>query len=68
MHRDPDNAIANPGEAEFHLPGHGEEIRAVGLYSMWAGAYHSTRVYVWADSFESAFEVVGQYEFVAGFA
>ncbi len=32
-----------------------------GLYLMWAGAYGDVRCYVWADSFDTAFECLVEY-------
>lgn len=46
--------IANPGEAEFYEDN--RYVREGPLFELWFGAYGSTKVYVWADGFESAFE------------
>lgn len=52
--KDEEIVVANPGEASSVDPsGRGQELA---LYQMWAGTYGDTRVYIWADSLESAFE------------
>jgi hypothetical protein len=45
--------IANPGEFEVDTE---PRYRTRQLFRMWFGAYGETALYVWADSFESAFE------------
>jgi len=51
--------IANPGEAELYDAQYAHmHRRPTTLYRMWLGAYGTERVYVWADSFESAFETL----------
>lgn len=47
--------IANASEAWFIAAGRYPTSEA-GLYLMWFGQVGTSRVYVWADSFESAFE------------
>lgn len=48
--------IANASEVEYHYDEDGSRKGGGGgLYRMWFGAY-GTKLYVWADSFESAFE------------
>lgn len=48
--------IANPGEYSGPKSG-----RATGLFLMWFGAYGDTKILVWADSFEDAFEEAVDY-------
>jgi len=54
----PEHPVVNPLE----LPG-GLEARSRGksLFRMWAGAYRDVIGYVWADSFDSAFEIWVEY-------
>lgn len=46
--------IANPNE----VPTSSSGVIREGLYLMWMGAYGDVKVFVWADSFESAFEIM----------
>ncbi len=53
--------IANAGEYWMYESTGGAAGLRKGLYLMWAGQVGSVRVYVWADSFESAFEEFVEY-------
>jgi hypothetical protein len=58
--------IANAGDGDFYIglddSGYmtGSEAHE-GLWIMWAGSVGTVRAYVWADSFESAFEQFVEY-------